>query len=211
MTGIDREALAIELQELVHQIRAHVPDAVINTRLAHADQYGIVIHAQIVGANGVSGGAHAHAGAGDVGAELAENRALARAMIAIGIPPVPEPVAPTRLHSVPSGEAAPRVVPFPSQEQEPDETASDPEKPKLPSAEPATPSISTASGEDPEPEDISWTAFWTWARANGFANREALETAIGQPIDRLMPGELRKLAQSAIDNRLPLAVSTVAM
>ena len=198
MTGIDREALALELQELVHQIRAHVPDAVINTRLAHADGNGIVIHAQIVGTNGVSGGAHAHAETGESAAELAENRAIARAMIAIGIPPVPEPIAPTRLHSVPTGESSPRVVPFPSPEHEPESPSPEPDPART---LPPAPEPTTAATPDPEPEDISWTAFWTWARANGFASREALETAIGQSIDRLMPGELRKLAQTAIDNR----------
>jgi hypothetical protein len=194
VTGIDRESLATELQGLVQQIRAHVPDAVINTRLAHADQNGIVIHAQIVGTNGVSGGAHAHASAGDFAAELAENRALARAMIAIGIPPVPEPVAPTRLHSVPASDQQPRVVPFPSHEPEQDPAPD-------PTPQPPTQSTTTASQDDPEPEDISWTAFWTWARANGFANREALEEAIGQPIKDLMPAEIRRLAQPVIDKR----------
>jgi hypothetical protein len=190
LTGIDRESLAAELQGLVQQIRAHVPDAVINTRLAHADQNGIVIHAQIVGANAFSAGAHAHAAAGDFAAELAENRALARAMIAIGIPPVPEPVAPTQLHTVPTGDDR-RVVPFPTQEPEPapEPTPQAPEPP------------ATSTHDDPEPEDISWTAFWTWARANGFASREALEEAIGQPIKDLMPSEIRRLAQPVIDQR----------
>jgi hypothetical protein len=190
LTGIDRESLAAELQGLVQQIRAHVPDAVINTRLAHADQHGIVIHAQIVGANAFSAGAHAHAAAGDFAAELAENRALARAMIAIGIPPVPEPVAPTQLHTVPTGDDR-RVVPFPTQEPEPapEPTPQAPEPP------------ATSTHDDPEPEDISWTAFWTWARANGFASREALEEAIGQPIKDLMPSEIRRLAQPVIDQR----------
>lgn len=190
MTGIDRESLASELQGLVQQIRAHVPDAVINTRLAHADQHGIVIHAQIVGANAFSAGAHAHAAAGDFAAELAENRALARAMIAIGIPPVPEPVAPTQLHKVPSGDDR-RVVPFPTQESElaPEPT---PDRPA-----PA----STSTDDDPEPEDISWTAFWTWAKANGFNGRAELESAIGQSINQLLPAEARRLAQAVIDQR----------
>jgi hypothetical protein len=175
---------------LVQQIRAHVPDAVINTRLAHADQHGIVIHAQIVGANAFSAGAHAHAAAGDFAAELAENRALARAMIAIGIPPVPEPVAPTQLHKVPSGDDR-RVVPFPTQESElaPEPT---PDRPA-----PA----STSTDDDPEPEDISWTAFWTWAKANGFNGRAELESAIGQSINQLLPAEARRLAQAVIDQR----------
>jgi hypothetical protein len=191
VTATDRESLATELHGLVQQIRAHVPDAVINTRLAHADQIGIVIHAQIVGANGVSGGAHAHAVAGDFAAELAENRALARAMIALGIPPVPEPVAPTQLHTVPSGEDR-RVVPFRTPETEPEPAAPTPEPPTAPGDQPPG---------DPELEDISWTAFWTWAKANGFANREALEDAIGRSINQLLPAEARRLAQAVIDQR----------
>lgn len=198
MTATDRETLASELQELIHQIRAHVPDAVINTRLAHADQYGVVIHAQIVGANGVSGGAHATAGAGDFAAELAENRALARAMIALGIPSVPDQVAPTMLHSVPSTEEQGRVVPFPTPEPDAEPESPAPEAPAPP---PVAAPPSAEASDDPEPEDISWTAFWTWAKANGIADRKALEDAIGQPINQLMPGELRKLAQAAIDQR----------
>jgi len=50
-------------------------------------------------------------------------------------------------------------------------------------------------------EDISWTAFWTWAKTNGFANRDALEQAIGQSINQLSPGQARKLAQTVIDAR----------
>ena len=178
----DRETLASELQRMIEHIRVHVPDAVINTRLAHGDPNGIVIHAQIMGGSGAAGAAHASAPNADGSAELAENRAIERAMIAMGIPPIPDatPTATTpRLHRVAAQEQSGRVVQFPAQESERDESRSD----------------------DPEPEDISWTAFWTWARSNGFANREVLEEAIGQSIGQLTPAQIRKLAQEVLDSR----------
>ena len=170
----DREQLATELQQLVQHIRTHVPDAVINTRLAISDEAGTIIHAQIMGGSGVSAGAHASAEAGDASAEIAENRAIIRAIIAMGLPPLAEPVA-TRLHSVPSAESSSRVVRFPTSETEPRDS----------------------DGDDIQPADISWTEFWKWARSYGFVNKVALETAIGQTIDRLTPAEARKLAMDA--------------
>ena len=175
----DREQLATELQHMIQHIRNHVPDAVINTRLANADESGIVIHAQIMGGSGAAGAAHASAAFADASAELAENRAIERAMIAMGLPPLPVETSAPRLHRVTTPEPAGRVVRFPAQETERE----------------------NASATDPEPEDISWTAFWTWARTNGFANREALETAIGQSINQLTPAQVRKLAQDVIDSR----------
>jgi hypothetical protein len=180
----DRETLASELRQMIEHIRAHVPDAVVNTRLAHSDQTGVVIHAQIMGGSGPSGSAHASASVGDASPELAENRAIARAMIAMGLPAMPDTVAP-KLHSVAQQDQPSRVVQFPAQETErPDATPAEPE-----------------TDSDPRPEDISWTAFWTWAKANGFANRDALEEAIGQSINQLSPGQARKLAQTVIDAR----------
>lgn len=175
----DREQLGIELQHMIQHIRNHVPDAVISTRLANADESGIVIHAQIMGGSGSGAAAHASAPFADASAELAENRAVERAMIAMGLPPMPVESSAPRLHRVTTPEPAGRVVRFPAQEVERDDSAA----------------------ADPEPEDISWTAFWTWARANGFANREALEEAIGQSINALTPVQIRKLAQDVIDSR----------
>jgi hypothetical protein len=180
----DRDQLGSELQQMIQHIRNHVPDAVINTRLAHGDQNSVVVHAQIMGGSGASGSAHASAPTADASAELAENRAIERAMIAMGLPPLPEAAAP-RLH---------RVVKFPAQEAEREEPR--PEEPQPEVAPPDQPQSS-----DPEPEDISWTAFWTWARQNGFANREALEEAIGQSINQLTPAQIRKIAQAVLDSR----------
>jgi hypothetical protein len=109
-------------------------------------------------------------------------------MIAMGIPPIPEAPAP-RLHSVATQDQGGRVVPFPAQESERTEPT------------PAAPDTTEPDSDDPEPEDISWTAFWTWARANGFANRDALEAAIGQSINSLTPAQIRKLAQDILKTR----------
>jgi hypothetical protein len=186
----DRNTLANELRQMIEHIRAHVPDAVINTRLAQSDENGVVMHAQIMGGSGPSGSAHASAPVGECAPEVAENRALGRAMIAMGLPPIQEAVpakettpAP-KLHPVADLQDQPgRVVQFPAHEPERTE-------PKPDQSEP-----------DPDPEDISWTAFWTWAKANGFANRDALEAAIGQSINQLTPAQIRKLAQSVLGPR----------
>ena len=181
----DRETLANELRQMIEHIRAHVPDAVVNTRLAHSDQNGVVIHAQIMGGSSPSGSAHASAPVGDASPELAENRAIARAMIAMGLPAIQE-TAP-KLHSVAQQDQPSRVVQFPAQE------------PERPDSKP--PELEPDADAEPRPEDISWTAFWTWAKTNGFANRDALEQAIGQSINQLSPGQARKLAQTVIDAR----------
>jgi hypothetical protein len=107
----------------------------------------------------------------------------------MGLPPFQEATQPKdtapapKLHSVAGQEQPGRVVQFPAHEPEAPEPKPD------------------QSESDPEPEDISWTAFWTWAKANGFANREALEAAIGQSINQLTPAQIRKLAQTTIDAR----------
>ncbi len=171
-----RDQLADEYQHLIQHIREHAPDAVINTRLAHSDDEGVIMHAQIVASAGFSAGAHGSAELQEAAAELAENRALTRAMLAFGIPDLQDAPLP-RLHSVGSvSDQSGRVVQFPSQDS---------------SADTVTP-----QSDEPELEDLSWTAFWKWARANGFADKAALESAIGQSIDRLSPADARRLAMS---------------
>lgn len=200
-----REHLADEFQQLVAHIRDHAPDAVINTRLAHADETTVVIHAQIVSSTGSAAGAHGSAEMQEGAAEIAENRALHRAMTAMGIPGLQELPLP-RLHSVPANDNAGRVVQFPS----PETPASETEQPAGAdaSAEPEPPAVSPVSNDptapspvetpqpveraDPAPEDISWTAFWKWAKANGYADKDAVEAAIGGSISAMSPAEIRR-------------------
>lgn len=180
-SGVDRgvsvrDQLAEEYQHLIMHIREHAPDAVINTRLAQSDERTVIIHAQIVATAGLAAGAHGSAEQQEGATELAENRALIRAMTALGIPAMQEPPLP-RLHSVGAPEAAGRVVQFPQPETQVEQP-------------------SPVDSDDPEPEDLSWTAFWKWARANGIADKASLEAAIGQSIDRMSPAEARKHALS---------------
>jgi len=169
----DRTELAVELQALLNHIRSHLPDAVVSTRLAHADDESVIMHAQLVGGERTAIGVHASAPAGEGAAELAENRAVIRAMIAAGLPAMIDDFPP-RLRSIPDAESSSRVVQFPKQEPE-----------SHSQGEPAS------DGE--EPEDISWTAFWRWARGAGYADKTAVEAAIGQTINDLTPGEIRKI------------------
>jgi hypothetical protein len=47
---------------------------------------------------------------------------------------------------------------------------------------------------DPELEDISWTAFWGWARATyQIVSRGQVEELLGAPVDRKAPGQLRQM------------------
>lgn len=207
-----REHLADEFQQLVAHIREHAPDAVINTRLAHADETTMVIHAQIVSSAGSAAGAHGSAEMQEGAAEIAENRALLRAMTALGIPGLQEMPLP-RLHSVPANDNAGRVVKFPS----PEAPVAEPEQPLTPEspAEPDVPPIPPVSNDptapppveppqpvdqaDPAPEDISWTAFWKWAKTNGYADKDAVEAAIGGSIASLSPADIRR----ALMNQTP--------
>jgi hypothetical protein len=171
-----RDQLAEEFQHLILHIRDHAPDAVINTRLAQSDERAVIVHAQIVASAGLAAGAHGSAEPQEGAAELAENRALTRAMIALGLPDMDETPAP-RLHSVTGGESSGRVVQFPTQDASPD-------------------AETTPENGEPAPEDVSWTAFWKWAKVNGFNDKASLEAAIGQSIDRMSPAEARRLALS---------------
>lgn len=174
-----RDQLGDEFQHLIQHIRDHAPDAVINTRLAQSDERGVIVHAQIVASAGLAAGAHGSAEPQEAAVELAENRALIRAMTALGIPGLSDLPAP-RLHSVNTPEAAGRVVQFPQPEVAPEQP--------VPTQEP----------DEPAPEDLSWTAFWKWARANGFADKASLEAAIGQSIDRMSPAEARRHAMTVL-------------
>lgn len=45
----------------------------------------------------------------------------------------------------------------------------------------------------------SWTAFWHWARTQGFETKDEVEKAVGQSINRLRPAEIRALLQETFD------------
>jgi len=68
-----------------------------------------------------------------------------------------------------------------------------------PPDQPPTPPASTVSVPpddegDPELEDVSWTAFWGWARATyQLSSKGQLEDLLGQPVGNKTPGTLRQM------------------
>jgi hypothetical protein len=45
-------------------------------------------------------------------------------------------------------------------------------------------------------EDVSWTEFWKWARGRGLDSRDAVNDAIGRPMDGMTPRQVRDLLRA---------------
>jgi hypothetical protein len=131
----------------------------------------------------------------------------------------PEPATPHI--EPPATEPEPVPGPTPAQRRQPPEhiqairtlrereqqaaSTTEPEAPAEPEATPAeptplpipprpTPVPPAPDDAEPELEDVSWTAFWTWARQTyQIGSRVQVEELLGQPVDRKQPGELRRL------------------
>ena len=113
----DRRDLQAELQRLDEARRSHDADAVLSTRVAHSDERAIIVHAGIVTGAGPAGSGLGSATPEDGAAEQAENRAVLRAMIVLGVPiPADEPA---RLTGPTAVDPPGRVVQFPTHEPEP--------------------------------------------------------------------------------------------
>ena len=227
----DRRDLQADLQRLVESLRSHHDDAVVSTRVAHCDERAVIVHASVVTGQGTgpSSSGLGSAPAEDGAAELAENRAVLRALIALGVPiPADEPAKLTGPTAVdPPG----RVVQFPTHEPEPhhEEETATPSRPARPAQEPPSqvrststttvsapspsrtaPAASTPTSptrtpgaqpdsDDLDPADLSWNGFWKWAREHGFSNRMALEDALKQPLGSRPPAEVRQLMREQLN------------
>ncbi|MEA2583330.1 MAG: hypothetical protein QOF33_1415 [Thermomicrobiales bacterium] len=64
----------------------------------------------------------------------------------------------------------------------------------FPNPAPARQGAPTAVTESEPPlEDYSWTAFWKWAREQGYESKGGIEAFIGRPMNNLNPAEVRQL------------------
>ena len=137
----DRRDLQSELQRLVETLRSHYDDAVISTRVTHCDERAIIAHASIVTGAGPASSGLGSAPSDDGAAEQAENRAILRALIALGVPiPADEPVKLTGPTAVdPPG----RVVQFPTHEPDPSHGEEPATPPRTTRPEPVSPSQNT--------------------------------------------------------------------
>lgn len=64
----------------------------------------------------------------------------------------------------------------------------------FPSSAPARQGASSATADQEPPlEDYSWTAFWKWAREQGYESKGGIEAFIGRPMNNLNPAEVRQM------------------
>jgi hypothetical protein len=57
----------------------------------------------------------------------------------------------------------------------------------------AAATASADAGDQPPLEDYSWTAFWKWAREQGYESKGGIEAFIGRQMNNLSPAEVRQL------------------
>jgi hypothetical protein len=76
-------------------------------------------------------------------------------------------------------------------------TARERATPQSPTPFPSSSSRQTAATgsteAEPPLEDYSWTAFWKWAREQGYESKGGIEAFIGRPMNNLNPAEVRQL------------------
>lgn len=125
----------------------------------------------------------------------------------------PEPAAPARREAAPSRVAAPPAAPAPAR-------TARAERPARPASAPDPIDINANRGErqaarpnpaenDAELTAYSWTAFWPWAREQGFTDLRAVEQFIGRAKGNLSPADLRDLIVER-QNAGPLPVTDAA-
>jgi hypothetical protein len=207
--GTAGAARAAALQAIAW-VRERWPDAELTTTLIPSDDALVPVSVDIEVRNGPAGAGHGVA----PGVEEAEDRAIVRAAETLGYrvesapvaepspdvnEPDPAPPLETVQHtpSAPlagrSAQLGPPVIMRPRAQG-----GSPPPAPARPvrAVPPPEPEPRPDEDGEPEMEDVSWTAFWKWARAEGFDTGEAVARAIGRPIQGLTPREVRDLLRA---------------
>jgi hypothetical protein len=179
-------------------MRREHPQARILTDLAQFDETMAVIKATITLPAGAeaTGYGSALAADGDEVVERAETKAIGRALNALGYS-VESFDGERPIQAAPSSRAvpsAPTPSPVAPKQHPPEVSVVEPEPvtASIASYGPAT-ATPAEEEEDVDPADYSWTAFWRWARPLGFENRGAVEAFLGESINNLNPGDVRRL------------------
>ena len=112
--------------------------------------------------------------------------------------PIERPSGPAATAAPPAAEPTPVAPPEPPAVQEP--PAPVPFRPAAGSRGPRpvavpspAPQTETAATDDPDMTEISWNAFWGWARKLGYRRKEEVESFLGRSVNDLTPGEVRAL------------------
>lgn len=221
-------------------LRQQIPEAQVETTLAHLDERSVVMAASIILPDGGRASGHAaadideSADRADV-IELTETRAIGRALDVLGYvviessssgqrssgasgepqqrsrAPQQPPEHVQALRQMKDRDRPPAVTreqlpegaetgPSPGEDERDAGNEVGPAQSRAEQNEPGTSGPSADRSGDPELEDVSWTAFWDWARATyHLGSRLQLENLLGQPVGNRTPAELRILLQRRIE------------
>lgn len=180
-------------------LRSEHPDARIETQLVPTSEELALCRATVYLASGASASAHGSArldGNGDLLFELAENRALARALAALGYgaeftdedhlearPRLSPPVTLMTARALKERDDVQGYDEVGDKELPEDDSPAPPAQPRQPEHPPAP-----RTGAD-----VSWNKFWEWARPRGYRTAGELSELLGVDILALTPAEVRKL------------------
>lgn len=214
-------------------LRQRVPESRAETTMVSLDERGVVMSATVTLPDGGQGSGHAAAVIDDdtdlaSAVELAETRALGRALDVLGYvvtesttagsqerPTSPRPTPreerrsdpPEHVRAIRSMREREHQRPEPATpapvDAETGEIASSPGTPSTQDSKAPRPQPAANDDEEPALEDVSWTAFWGWARTTyQLSSKVQLEDLLGQPVGNKTPGELRQMlnAHFAVDS-----------
>lgn len=180
-------------------LRSEHPDARIETQLVPTGEELALCRATVYLASGASASAHGSArldGGADLLFELAENRALARALAALGYgaefteedqlearPHLSPPVTLMTARALKERDDIQSYDELDDEELPEDDSPEPPAQPRPPERPPAP-----RTGAD-----VSWNKFWEWARPRGYRTAPELSELLSVDILALTPAEVRKL------------------
>jgi hypothetical protein len=186
-------------------LRHEHPDAQIETQVVPGQEAEVFCRATITLRTGGSASGHGSAvrEESDAPIEEAENRALARALTALGygaefddedyveLHPSPSPpVSLMTARTLIDQQDRPRE-PESTDEPEPEPQPEQPQE-RPPDRQPGR-SIREDGDEARTGTDISWTKFWEWARARGYRNANELSELLGVDVLAHTPAEVRRM------------------
>ena len=185
----------VELQRRLQALRRDHAELEIDVDLESAGDGLIVVKATVrqPGAGAISSLGAFSGELSSAAVEQAELRAVERALSVAFPPPVvteaPRPAEPTPISRA-QAPAQERRNPAPIRTNAPIDIGAN--RPPQTQPAPARPA-SASSREETSAADFSWTAFWNWARENGFTKKDEIEAVLGRSYDDLTPKEVRRL------------------
>lgn len=196
----------VRIRQRLRALRSRYAGTALSTELTHFHDDQVVVRAALALPDGTGVTAYAAEPIDDTGMldgaiELAEQRAIARALDLLGVGDFGgegrRAAAPERrpgpAEEGPAEEAPDEAPVAPAQHLVTDEAAAGEPAGAVETEASAPP----AAEDEPDLADYTWTHLWSWARAHGLTNRSQVEERIGRPISGLGPREIRQLLMEA--------------